>query len=719
MSTIYSAGQYDDAFSPKKLGNWEAGAKDIIFKPKPFYLGTVTPTEIIADSRGHLLPWIPRDKSKTWGMLNCYTSYESRIRRSMMDQAPTVNSKKWKLPRFQRKKEADFGPEPDHVLEYLQELGLPIIWIIGPPTKHTYQKRKQFSKQLAATLGFSYVNLDEKIVEWKERQTICTCDGTTACSHASLRSGTASHSLAGTSIAPSKLPTNVQPLLSSNMPSPQSSRPDSYNSNSSHIQSILESQRITFDTALPIERNKIMELYKFAMVEGLPCGGFVMDMVPLDLVEGIAFEKTFYPAALAIYFTEGAPQPKNKGKLKERRITATSNTAATAADMGKQKILSPIELLMKARKEENVFLRMRHHKRLGTFSPVEGEKICRQYGNKTIRVINAEDVENETMEFLNELVRKNLEKYPLIMDGQAKLDIGGAGDSFFNRTSCDHHATFRSFNSEEDEEEVMVDEVTDMDDSGLVIKPRPASRHLQKRHHKEEEDIISAIPPPTTLPPALVAATTQPSECSVFTIPNIFHHDECEARNLSSGASSPHPLSPKTRQREETMPETGFEQGGAGDIIRETTDQLWEKIIKLESKVAEVNPEEDGISNTANQDHSYLPLPPPTAYAHEDDEKLTAAIRNAMHSEYVPPAPLEYDYGAGGDCGPLPLQNAEEDSKNDFYSFYQHQQRLSASASRSRSKPSIQASASKTGMGQQTTLSNNQDNSNEDPFYDS
>ncbi|CAL8110620.1 unnamed protein product [Orchesella dallaii] len=717
MSTIYSAGQYDDAFSPKKLGNWEAGAKDILFKPKPFYLGTVTPTAIIADSRGHLLPWVPRDKSKAWGMLNSCTGtgYESRIRRSVNDQEPNVNNRKWKLPRFQRKKEASYGPEPDHVLEYLQSLSLPIIWIIGPPTKNTIQKRKQFSKQLAATLGFSYVNLDEKIVEWKERQTICTCAGTTACSHSSFRSGTTAHSLASTSIAPSKLPTNVQPLLSSNMPSTQSSRPESCNSNASHIQSILESQRISFDTALPIERNKIMELYKFAMVEGLPCGGFVMDTVPHDLVEGIAFEKMFYPAALAIYFTEGTPQSKNKGKLNERRVTAISNAASTAGagDIGQQKILSPIELLKKVRKEENIFLRMRHHKRLGFFSPTEGEKICRQYGNKTIRIINAEDVENETMEFLNELVKRNLEKYPLIMDGKAKLDVGGSGDSFFNRTSC-AHATLRSFNSEEDEEVVIVDESTDLDEGVLIITPRSTSRQLRKNERKEDEEIKSAVPPPSTMPPALVAATAQASECSVFTIPNIFH-DERETKNSSSSAtSSPNLLSPRTCQREAVVSTQVFDKGGAGDIKKENSDQLWEKIIKLESKVAEVNPE-DAKANNSTVDQNLNYLPPPTAYAHDEDEKLTAAIRNAMPmlSEYVPSPPVEFDYGAGGDCGPLPLQNVEEDNKNEYYSFYQHR-------SPSRSKSNLQVASSKTsiGTGQQPEQTN-QDTTTEDPFYDS
>ncbi|XP_074709383.1 protein Flattop [Strix uralensis] len=62
MAARYGAGQYEDAFSSRRLQNWSV--------PRP---GRQRPslregsTQIIADDRGHLLPTVPRSQASPWG----------------------------------------------------------------------------------------------------------------------------------------------------------------------------------------------------------------------------------------------------------------------------------------------------------------------------------------------------------------------------------------------------------------------------------------------------------------------------------------------------------------------------------------------------------------------------------------------------------------------------------------------------------------------------
>lgn len=785
LTVLLSSLQYDDAFTPKRLGNWESTAKEsypFIKSPKQ-----LTPRAIV-DTRGHLLPWVQRDKNTLWGLLNHHLRNKHNRARSMALSGPgkqtningvpnqafhqTIRKRLRKLPKFAPRK-VDTSPPPDLLLEYLKHLGLPIVWIIGPSTKYTFQKRKQFSKQLATCLGFGYVSLEDKVQEWKDRQQICTCGSSPSLGSASTGGGVPSspptgplHSLALTSIAPSKLPTNVPPFISPNIPSPPDTSPAEANE---YILSILESQRIAFDTAMPIERNKILELYKFAMAECLPCNGFIMDSVPFDLVEGLQFEKVFYPAALAIYFTEGVPQKKQKVKPKDRRITATATSIHTEA---KKNLMSPLDFLERNRRQNaNVYLRPRSHKRLGTFSLAEGDKICKHFGGKTIRIINAEDVEKDTMEFLNELVKKNLDRYQDIIEGKCKLDLGHGGHR----------------------EEQLLGSV-EIVRSRQPQAPSPvsstySSTFIHEAHERalerldELEDVKKSKEQAADKPPALVTAHL--SETSLLTMPNIF-----TANSDSSVASSPRSargnleISEATQVKEEEVEKvklispsssaTKTKAGhfGAGDhVVTPSSEkyipgrrsaELWERIIKLESKVAQLSTQEEDYQQHDTYLHHHhhhhhneqecevvdeeevveeneeeigaFYLPPPTAYASEqnvfdkqEEEKFTAAIRNAIGPNYCSPSeqefnyfrdyqeisrgpgppPPDFDYGASGDCGDRRISSGSDGPPSLVSTYPEYYQSHSQQPKERRKRKNKQMYDLRTPPGFE-----------EDPFYD-
>ncbi|XP_074785144.1 protein Flattop [Athene noctua] len=80
MAARYGAGQYEDAFSSRRLQNWSV--------PRP---GRQCPslregsTQIIADDRGHLLPTVPRSQASPWGTFVATWEMPPRIPPARLD----------------------------------------------------------------------------------------------------------------------------------------------------------------------------------------------------------------------------------------------------------------------------------------------------------------------------------------------------------------------------------------------------------------------------------------------------------------------------------------------------------------------------------------------------------------------------------------------------------------------------------------------------------
>ncbi|CAG5124421.1 unnamed protein product [Candidula unifasciata] len=63
MSINFHANQYEQAFAPHRLQNWEVPKQEEGIRPKA-HTGF---TRITANERGHLLPNVPKDRSSPWG----------------------------------------------------------------------------------------------------------------------------------------------------------------------------------------------------------------------------------------------------------------------------------------------------------------------------------------------------------------------------------------------------------------------------------------------------------------------------------------------------------------------------------------------------------------------------------------------------------------------------------------------------------------------------
>ncbi|KAI8481287.1 PREDICTED: protein Flattop homolog [Branchiostoma belcheri] len=62
MACHFSANQYQNAFDPKRLQNWNVPSS---YKERPTKLEGFT--QIVANNRGHLLPGVPRSATSPWG----------------------------------------------------------------------------------------------------------------------------------------------------------------------------------------------------------------------------------------------------------------------------------------------------------------------------------------------------------------------------------------------------------------------------------------------------------------------------------------------------------------------------------------------------------------------------------------------------------------------------------------------------------------------------
>ncbi|XP_063918015.1 protein Flattop homolog [Zophobas morio] len=81
MSLHFSANQYEQAYKPRVLRNWEV-PKVYDDKPKR----RAGRTEIISNDRGHLLPGVPKSKASPWGNFKGAWHLPKKIDRKTADE---------------------------------------------------------------------------------------------------------------------------------------------------------------------------------------------------------------------------------------------------------------------------------------------------------------------------------------------------------------------------------------------------------------------------------------------------------------------------------------------------------------------------------------------------------------------------------------------------------------------------------------------------------
>jgi hypothetical protein len=218
--------------------------------------------------------------------------------------------------------------------------------------------------------------------------------------------------------------------------------------------------KICYDTTHPFKTDKILDLLKFAMMEGLPCEGFIIDCFPCNLEEADKFEQIFYPAAMGIFFVAGTLKRVAGHPIQQRTIRGRRRKKIPA---GTDPILYPQTL-----------------KRRHQYTHRDAIKICNVYGRKIARIIEAEDIDAETLGFLNELVRSNLERYSDLLQGQTRLACNFGNKTSFVTSESEGYETVRSSPS-----------------SAFQTPSPPLRKHRVKKQQQQIPIIpLDLLPPP-------------------------------------------------------------------------------------------------------------------------------------------------------------------------------------------------------------------------------
>ena len=182
------------------------------------------------------------------------------------------------------------------------------------------------------------------------------------------------------------------------------------------------SHMIQLDLSQPLSRDKIMDLIKFAMIEHYPTNGYIVDGVFLDQGDGVCFNKLFYSPAVCTYFTESAVNTliDEWNRLKNARPPAQD----VVTD---KEIKSKVQLVLPKN--------LRRNKK---YSFVEIDRLCRLFETKLIRVLNAEEANQETINFVYSLVYKHIRSYPSPTSQQDNSDENEPAMNFFSHLDeCD------------------------------------------------------------------------------------------------------------------------------------------------------------------------------------------------------------------------------------------------------------------------------------------
>ncbi|CAG7734688.1 unnamed protein product [Allacma fusca] len=331
MSGQYSANQFNDAFSAKRLGNWETTVRH----PGKFGSKRQGPTEVIADDRGHLLPHISRAGfSSPWGDHKAYVwetvgygippktdSNPPKARPKIAPKLPKFFKKPTKLPKLPAKRPQGVKPAVDPILNQLRERRLPIIWMVGLPTERIQKLREKFCEELSRALDYAYININDSIERWKLRQGVrfaepVPCTGNLKENIPPSSSLPTRHKLQS-AFQPASIciPAQISPSLL-NQVIAYDKTPDraalayAYHVNihrqsrqrqatavsqvaqqfdpitGEEIQMNSPGNMIQFDLGQPFTRDKLMDLLKFAMVESNPTKGYIIDGVFLEEGDG-------------------------------------------------------------------------------------------------------------------------------------------------------------------------------------------------------------------------------------------------------------------------------------------------------------------------------------------------------------------------------------------------------------------------------------------------
>ena len=282
----------------------------------------------------------------------------------------------------------------DPILARIKQRHLPIIWIIGEPTKSIKNIFTDFCHQLSDTFGFKYISLDQQIAAWYEREIMSTPG-----KYWKTVNHQKKHQKSPLGLVPphkgtqlkicAKITDSLQLVSHSYDRKLRAFIKSSQAAPNSALLNTPKLTEITLDTSEALSQDKLMELLKYAMVEEMTplTRGFLLEASFSDRSDLQKFKQSFYPPTLGIYFTESVINEAIGGASQKTRNSPDFNRLLKS----KVKLELP-----------------RNYKRSKDYAFQEVENLCGAFRNRVIRVVNAEHLKPTTLQYIMNIIRTQL-----------------------------------------------------------------------------------------------------------------------------------------------------------------------------------------------------------------------------------------------------------------------------------------------------------------------
>ncbi|CAG7820818.1 unnamed protein product [Allacma fusca] len=388
---IYKCGQYEDAFDPKKLRNWQPTTEES--NRNTAEQVTIRGKSIQAKNEYYVYPVLkanadfhPKNtvSSKNLDIKRPENHHKSQGRKESTTDHSHQPTKTLSLKKPHAESSSKILEDP--ILARIRLYHVPIIWII-----------------------------DDKIAEWYERELLQSPTKYWQIVNTERQKNQTPTSAQVTILPPkrgaqikvrAKLTDSLQLLCSSYDRKAKhllKRGVTSFSSKATANAGLFDLKKlgeIHIDTRDPLKREKVMDILKYAMIEHLSgsTAGLIIDGSFTDRMDYIKFKQMFYAPMVGLYFTESHVN---------KEMSKYINTASTLSDRRKV-VRSAVEETEKIIKSKVSIVKPRNFHRIHDYSFIEVHHLCEEFKDRIVRVVNAEHLNKSTIRFINSLVRAHL-----------------------------------------------------------------------------------------------------------------------------------------------------------------------------------------------------------------------------------------------------------------------------------------------------------------------
>lgn len=235
---------------------------------------------------------------------------------------------------------------------------MPIIWIFGFP-QASKQTRYNFTHKLSKRLNFKCLDMDAEILLWNSNSNLY---------HDFLKM---SNRFSKSEITRKPMTSEQQYKIPKYLKTVQD-------------RATRMSKRLISNRCERLQLRGVLEMIKLAMILHYPTNGYILMNFPFNIEEAEEFERVFWPVTTGIYFMD-SPWSSN---LQESSSSSLEYNKAY------------------------------RFKRDDTYLESKVERCCDVFGYKCIKVLNAENIQKEHFQRLDELVNMFLSSVPKMVIGK-------------------------------------------------------------------------------------------------------------------------------------------------------------------------------------------------------------------------------------------------------------------------------------------------------------